>query len=379
METQCGVNLMKFEVTHNDSDARVGRLEIRDSVVHTPVFMPCGTYGAVKGMTPKQLRDVDTRILLANAFHLAIRPGHKLIEAMGGLHEFMNWKDPILTDSGGYQVFSLGERAKVDEEGVIFQSPVNGDRIRLTPAHCMEIQTSLNSDIAMCFDQLVGLPNSKEGVQDAMERSMRWAKQCRDSYKGKGSLFGIVQGGTAKDLRIQSVKELVSIGFDGYAIGGLSVGESDNELYKVLEWITKDLPAGQPRYLMGVGTPVEILKGVAHGIDMFDCVLPTRNARNGYLFTSTGTVKLRNAKHKNSNEPIDPKCDCYTCLNFCRGYLHHLDKCKEMLASTLMTIHNLYYFHHLMAEARSAIRKQRFKPLIRDLFLDWMKEFEEDI
>lgn len=349
---------MRFEVSAQDGSARTGRLELVHGLVETPVFMPCGTYGSVKGMTPDQLQDVGTQMLLGNTFHLWILPGDGIIDSLGGLHEFMQWHRPILTDSGGYQVHSLRDLAKVDDEGVTFRSPHNGDLLRLTPQKSMSIQRSLGSDIVMAFDECTDYPATLTTVRESMLRSMNWAKQSKHTYEGPGSLFGIVQGGLFEDLRAESLDILQGIGFDGYAIGGLSVGESVEEMFDLLESVVPHLPQSSPRYLMGVGTPSDLLRGVQLGIDMFDCVLPTRNARNGYLFTSQGIVKIRNARYREDQSPVDMNCSCMTCSKFSRAYLHLLDKRGEMLGSTLMTIHNLYYYNELMANVRNAISNQ---------------------
>ena len=371
MATQCGANDMSFKVVATDANARAGELTIRNQVVPTPVFMPCGTYGTVKSLTPVQLRDTGTTILLGNALHLAIRPGHELIGELGGLHEFMQWTGPILTDSGGYQVFSLQEKTKVDDDGVSFQSPVDGSPVRLTPETSMEVQTALGSDIVMVLDQCTRYPVSHKDARTSMVRSMRWAQICRDSYRGTGELFGITQGSVYEDLRQESLKALTSIDFDGYAIGGLSVGESPNQMYATLNQLVPEMPREKPRYLMGVGTPIDLLMSVQAGVDMFDCVLPTRNARNGYVFTSQGVVKIRNATYKRQFDALDPSCSCYTCENFSRAYLHHLDKCGEMLASTLMSIHNLYYYHNLMREIRDAIEQGCFLQCRKRIVQSW--------
>ncbi|MXW06860.1 MAG: tRNA guanosine(34) transglycosylase Tgt [Gammaproteobacteria bacterium] len=362
---------MNFEVVATDDNARAGVLTIRNNKVHTPVFMPCGTYGTVKSLTPTQLRDVGTTVLLGNALHLAIRPGHELIEELGGLHQFMQWSGPILTDSGGYQVFSLQGKTKIDDDGVSFQSPVDGSPIRLTPESSMDVQRALGSDIVMVLDQCTRYPVSHADARTAMVRSMQWARICRDSYLGTGELFGITQGSVYEDLRQESLEVLTSIGFGGYAIGGLSVGESPEQMYTTLNRIVPAMPQEKPRYLMGVGTPKDLIMSVQAGVDMFDCVLPTRNARNGYVFTSRGIVKIRNAAYKRQLEALDPSCRCYTCENFSRAYLHHLDKCGEMLASTLMSIHNLHYYHNLMRDIRDSIE--------RGCFLEYRKQIIQNL
>ena len=362
---------MNFEVVATDNNARAGVLTLRHTEVPTPVFMPCGTYGTVKSLTPSQLHEVGTTVLLANALHLAIRPGHELIEQLGGLHQFMKWPGSILTDSGGYQVFSLQEKTKIDDEGVSIQSPIDGSPIRLTPESSMDVQRALGSDIVMVLDQCTRYPVTHANARTAMIRSMEWARICRDAYRGEGVLFGITQGSVYEDLRQESLEALTSIGFDGYAIGGLSVGESPDQMYDTLDRIVPAMPREKPRYLMGVGTPKDLLMSVHAGVDMFDCVLPTRNARNGYVFTSRGIVKIRNAAYKRQLEALDPSCSCYTCENFSRAYLHHLDKCGEILASTLMSIHNLYYYHNLMREIRDAIEQGCFLAYHERIVQSW--------
>ena len=370
-----------FETLCEDGAARRGRLTTRHGTVETPVFMPVGTYGTVKGVTPAQLTDLGTQILLGNTFHLMLRPGDRTIASLGGLHEFMQWPGPILTDSGGFQVWSLGELRKISEEGVVFRSPVNGDRIELTPERSVEVQHNLNTDVIMCFDECTNYPASEREAQSSMRLSMRWAarskarheqhKESVDQANQPGLLFGIVQGGMHAHLRQESLASLTDIGFDGYAIGGLSVGEPKDEMLQVMEELLPHMPRYHARYLMGVGTPADLVAGVALGVDMFDCVMPTRNARNGYLFTSRGTLKIRNARHKVSEEPVDARCSCYTCANFSRAYLHHLDRCGEMLGATLMTIHNLHYYQALMAELRSAIETGTFRPHSKSLHDQW--------
>ena len=341
-----------FELLHQDGQARRGVLNLGHGQVQTPVFMPCGTYGTVKSLTPEQLSAVGTQILLGNTFHLMQRPGPDVVKNAGGLHHFMNWSRPILTDSGGFQIFSLRELNQVDEEGVTVKSPINGDRIRLTPEIAMSAQASLNSDIAMVFDECMPNPSSYDDVEESLVRTLRWARLSKDSYHGHGTLFGIVQGGTYAKLRTRSCEELQEIDFKGYAIGGLSVGEDVEQMYETLADTLPHLPQEKPRYLMGVGTPKDLIQGVLEGVDMFDCVMPTRNARNAHLFTWDGVIRLRNARFKSDHEPIDSNCECYTCENFSRSYLHHLDKCREMLGATLMSIHNLYFYHELMRHLR---------------------------
>ena len=361
-----------FEVLATDGAARRGRLATPHGTVETPVFMPCGTYGSVKGMTPVSLNDVGTQILLGNTFHLLLRPGDAEVAALGGLHEFMGWEGPILTDSGGFQVFSLRELRKVSEVGVEFRSPINGDRILLTPERSIAAQRNLGSDVVMSFDECTPYPATEEEARRSMELSMRWAERGREAHgESPNLLFGIVQGGMHANLRRESLDRLTDIGFDGYAIGGLSVGESKDEMNAVLAGIAPHMPQASPRYLMGVGTPEDLIYGVSQGIDMFDCVLPTRNARNGHLFTSAGVVRIRNAVHRSDPAPLDPECTCYTCERFSRAYLHHLDRAGEMLGGMLMTIHNLHFYHSLMAELRAAIEAGTLSRLVPTLAAVW--------
>jgi queuine tRNA-ribosyltransferase len=347
---------MEFELSHQQAKARRGRLIFDRGIVETPAFMPVGTYGTVKGMLPRDIKDIGAQIILGNTFHLWLRPGTEIIRAHGDLHDFMQWPGPILTDSGGFQVFSLGAMRKITEEGVTFRSPVNGDTVFLDPETSMQIQRDLGSDIVMIFDECTPYPATHSEAKTSMELSLRWAARSKAAHgDSQAALFGIVQGGMYADLRRESLAGLESIGFDGYAIGGLSVGEPKEDMHHVLDEIADELPRHKPRYLMGVGTPADLLEGVRYGIDMFDCVMPTRNARNGHLFTHDGVIKLRNAVHKRSTAPLDAQCDCYTCQNFSRAYLHHLDKCKEILASQLCTIHNLRFYQTHMAAIRGAI------------------------
>ncbi len=347
---------MDFSVSHRDGLARRGQIDLPRGSIQTPAFMPVGTYGTVKGMLPRDITAIGAEIILGNTFHLWLRPGTEVIKAHGDLHDFMGWSGPILTDSGGFQVFSLDALRKVSEEGVAFKSPVNGDAVFLDPETSMRIQRDLGSDIVMIFDECTPYPATVSEAHDSMQRSLRWAERSKRAHADNPSaLFGIVQGGMHLDLRKQSLDGLTRIGFDGYAIGGLSVGEPKSEMIKVLDGLASELPSEAPRYLMGVGTPADLLESVRRGVDMFDCVMPTRNARNGHLFTSTGIVKLRNARHKNSVEPLDRDCDCYTCQHFSRAYLAHLDKCNEILGSQLATIHNLRFYQRHMAAIRSAI------------------------
>ena len=370
MVTLCGA-IVQFSVEATDKKARRGILRIRQFDVETPVFMPCGTYATVKGFTPSQLEDAGTTILLGNALHLQIRPGHELIKELGGLHQFMHWERPILTDSGGYQIFSLEQRVTVDEEGVTFRSPVDGDLVRLTPEKSMYVQQCLGADIVMALDHCVSNPADRAIAAEALERSLVWAHQCRDSYQGVGSLFGILQGGLHQDLRIHSLERLKALSFPGYAIGGLSVGESNLRMHELLQWYVDEIPTVSPRYLMGVGTPLDLLHCIRYGVDMFDCVMPTRNARNGYLFTSRGIVKIRNAKYKDSESPLDPSCYCYTCKHFSLAYLHHLDRRRELLASTLLSLHNLTYYHDLLTGAKKAIEMASLDTYIARTIAGW--------
>jgi queuine tRNA-ribosyltransferase len=349
---------MRFTVLATSGDARRGRLELAHGTVETPVFMPVGTYGTVKAMSPAELEEIGARIVLGNTFHLWLRPGLDVIAAHDGLHRFMGWNRPILTDSGGFQVFSLGPLRRVEENGVAFSSPVNGDRLYLTPELSMQIQRVLASDVVMVFDECTPYPATLDEAATSMELSLRWARRSRDEFDRAGNpnaLFGIVQGGMYDDLRDASLEALAGIGFDGYAIGGLSVGEPKEEMLRVLDRVAPRMPPDRPRYLMGVGTPEDLVAGVAAGIDMFDCVMPTRNARNGWLFTRFGDVKIRNARHKADTGPVDPTCGCHACRHFSRGYLHHLQRVNEILGARLATIHNLFYYHVLMAEMRDAI------------------------
>tara|TARA_R110000868_G_scaffold373030_1_gene636929 strand:- start:32943 stop:34118 length:1176 start_codon:yes stop_codon:yes gene_type:complete len=358
---------MTFELDNTDGKARRGRLKFPRGVVETPAFMPVGTYGTVKGMLPKDVEAIGAEIILGNTFHLMLRPGTEVIKAhgpdnKGTLHDFMGWSKPILTDSGGFQVFSLGKLRKITEEGVAFKSPIDGSKIFLDPEKSIQVQRDLGSDIVMIFDECTPYPATHKEAKDSMELSLRWAQRSKVAHGDSPSaLFGIIQGGMYEDLRKVSIGGLKDIGFDGYAIGGLSVGEPKNEMIAVLNCITEELPADKPRYLMGVGTPQDLLEAVMRGVDMFDCVMPTRHARNAHLFTSQGVIKLRNAKHKHSAEPLDPECDCYTCQNFSRAYLHHLDKCKEILGSQLNTIHNLRYYQKHMQNIREAITDNRLQ------------------
>jgi queuine tRNA-ribosyltransferase len=356
---------LRFELINQDGAARRGRMIFPRGVVETPAFMPVGTYGTVKGMLPSQVGDTGAQILLGNTFHLMLRPGMDVIRAHKGLHGFMGWDKPILTDSGGFQVFSLGAMRKITEEGVAFRSPVDGDKVFLSPELSMQVQRDLDSDIVMVFDECTPYPATADQARASMELSMRWAQRCKAAHgDSPHALFGIVQGGMYPALRRESLQQLERIGFDGYALGGLSVGEPKDEMLAILDAIAPALPADKPRYVMGVGTPADLVDAVCRGIDMFDCVLPTRNARNAYLFTSRGLLRVRNARYKTDLGPVDENCDCYTCKNFSRAYLHHLDKCKEMLGAQLNTLHNLHYYQRLMRDLRHAIEQGKLAAFV---------------
>ena len=349
---------MKFEVSAQDGSARRGELRFDRGVVQTPAFMPVGTYGTVKAMTPEEVKASGAEIILGNTFHLMLRPGTDIIKKHGGLHGFMNWRGPILTDSGGFQVFSLAKLRQITREGVSFQSPVNGDLIFLDPERSMQVQRDLGADIVMIFDECTPYPATEQRARDSMELSLHWARRSRDAHSDNpAALFGIVQGGMYTHLRDASLSGLTDIGFDGYAIGGLSVGETEEERIKVLDHCLPNMPVDKPRYLMGVGTPLDIVEAVVRGVDMFDCVIPTRNARNGFLYTSEGVIRLRNSMHTDYTGPLDPACGCYTCRHYSRAYLRHLDKCNEILGARLNTLHNLHFYQVLMRELREAIEK----------------------
>lgn len=360
---------MKFTLHKTDTNtkARRGTVRLAHGEVQTPAFMPVGTYGTVKGMLPRDIHAIGADIILGNTFHLWLRPTTNVIDEFGGLHDFIGWNKPILTDSGGFQVFSLGAMRKITEEGVHFRSPVDGSKVFLSPEISMQIQKSLNSDIVMQFDECTPYPATPLEAQKSLELSLRWGQRCLDEHHklgNKNALFGIVQGSMYEDLRMQSLSALTEMPFDGYAIGGLSVGEPKDEMIKVLNYLPDRMPADKPRYLMGVGTPSDIIEAVRRGVDMFDCVMPTRNARNGHLFTSTGAIKIKNAIHRHDKTPLDDECDCYTCQNFSRAYLHHLHKCGEMLSAQLNTIHNLRYYQNLMKGIRTAIENETFDEFV---------------
>ena len=363
---------MTFELLATCGEARRGRIRLSTGIVNTPAFMPVGTYGTVKAMTPEELVSVGAEIILGNAFHLMLRPGSELIQAHGGLHRFMHWSRPILTDSGGFQVWGLTARRKITEKGVEFRAPTDGSLIFLSPENVMRVQAHLGSDIQMVFDECTDYPVSEEVARQSMELSLRWARRSRDEFDRLESvdagraIFGIIQGGVYEAQRSASLDGLLEIGFDGLALGGLSVGETDEERLRVLEHTLPRMPADKPRYLMGVGTPADIVKAVARGIDMFDCVMPTRNARNGHLFTDTGVVRLRNARYRDDQRPLQEDCNCYTCQNYSRAYLRHLDQCGEILGSRLNTIHNLHYYQTLMKRIRSEVEQGSFAAFARD-------------
>ena len=370
--------MLEFKVSHQSGQARRGTMRLNHGAVETPVFMPVGTVGAVKAMSPLELNEIGAQIILGNTFHLWLRPGVDVLSKFGGLHRFNGWSKPILTDSGGFQVFSLGALRKINEEGVQFASPVNGDKLFLTPEESMRIQTALNSDIAMIFDECTpyeidGRPAKETEAADSMRLSMRWAKRSMTAFNAlnnPNALFGIVQGGMFEHLRDESVAALTDIGFPGYAIGGLSVGEPKEDMLRILSHTAPRLPRDKPRYLMGVGTPEDLVAGVIAGIDMFDCVMPTRNARNGWLFTRFGDLKLRNARYKDDERPLQAGCKCYACANFSRAYVHHLQKVSEILGARLATIHNLHYYQELMADLRAGLEAGSFDQTVAQFHSD---------
>ena len=380
--------MLKFDLLQSDpasadgsylgSHARRGRLTLNHGVVETPIFMPVGTYGTVKGVMPQSLHEMGAQIILGNTFHLWMRPGLDVMQQFGGLHRFESWSKPILTDSGGFQVWSLGEMRKISEEGVKFASPVNGDKLFLTPEISMQIQTTLNSDIVMQFDECTpydtkGHITTESEARLSMALSLRWASRCVSEFgrlENPNALFGIVQGGMFENLRQESLDALVELDLPGYAIGGVSVGEPKEEMQRIMAHTPHRLPAGKPRYLMGVGTPEDLVEGVGAGVDMFDCVMPTRNARNGHMFTRFGDLKIRNARYKADEQPVDATCSCYTCRNFSRAYLHHLDRCGEMLGPMLSSIHNLHYYLNLMSEVRAALDTGNFGDFVLQFHLD---------
>ncbi len=370
--------MLNFKLLNTDGNARRGQLTVNHGVIETPIFMPVGTYGSVKAMSPLELKEIDAQIILGNTFHLWLRPGNDIVAKFGGLHEFMGWDKPILTDSGGFQVFSLGAMRKITEEGVHFSSPINGDKLFLSPEVSMQIQRVLNSDIVMQFDECTpyeidGRPATADEAAKSMRMSLRWAKRSLDEFNSEenpNALFGIVQGGMFEHLRDESLAGLENINFHGVAIGGLSVGEPKEDMLRVLQHVGPRLPANKPHYLMGVGTPEDLVQGVANGIDMFDCVMPTRNARNGWLFTRFGDIKIKNARYKDDKQPLDETCGCYACRNFSRAYLHHLHRTGEILGARLNTIHNLHYYLDLTREMREAISEARFQLFVSRFHVD---------
>ena len=368
MAMPCYLKKMKFNLHNKSEFARRAELDFDRGKIQTPAFMPVGTNGTVKGLTNEDLLETGSEIILGNTFHLMLRPGDKSIRDLGGLHKFINWNKPILTDSGGFQVLSLGELSKITEEGVKFSSPYDGKKIFMTPEESIKIQENLGSDIVMVFDECTDYPASYEDAKKSMELSMRWAERCKVAHKSKSALFGIVQGGMYKDLREESLNKLIDIDFNGIALGGLSVGESKEEKNEILEFMSNKLPEDKPRYLMGVGTPEDIVEAVRYGIDMFDCVLPTRNARNGQLFTSEGVINIRNAEYKDSDDPIDKNCDGKVSQNYSRAYLNHLQRTNEMLGSMLATYHNIYYYQSLMRDIRNAIKDNLFAKFLKDFY-----------
>ena len=359
---------MKFNVSAVSGYARRGELDFPRGKVQTPAFMPVGTNGTVKALEVENLEETGSEIILGNTYHLMLRPGDELVKNLGGLHKFANWNKPMLTDSGGFQVWSLGDLAKITEEGVSFQSPYDGKKCFMSPEDSMQIQENLGSDIVMVLDECTPYPSEHQQAKTSMELSLRWAKRSRDAHKSDSALFGIIQGGMHEDLRIASLKGLEDIGFDGIAVGGLSVGEPKEDKTRILNHLAPYLPASKPHYLMGVGKPEDIVEAVFYGIDMFDCVLPTRNARNGQLITSYGVLNIRNAPSKNSDDPIDPDCECKVCKNYSQAYLNHLDKTNEMLGSILNSFHNIYYYQSLMNEIRLSIESDSFAKFIKDFY-----------
>lgn len=360
---------MSFEISHTEGKARRGKISFPRGDIQTPAFMPVGTYGTVKGMLPRDIEAIGADIILGNTFHLMLRPSLDIIQQQGGLHKMIAWDKPILTDSGGFQVWSLGDLRKITEEGVTFRSPIDGAKVELGPEKAIELQQGFGSDIIMIFDECTNYPATQDEARDSMELSLRWAQRCKDAHGDHPSaLFGIVQGGMFIDLREESLEGLRAMDFDGYALGGLSVGEPKEDMLNVLDNVAHQMPEEKPRYLMGVGKPQDLVEAVYRGIDMFDCVMPTRNARNSHIFTSTGVVRLRNSEHKTSDKPLDENCDCYTCQNFTRAYLHHLDKCKEILGAQLNTIHNLRYYQRLMEQIREAIEQNNFEAFREEFY-----------
>ncbi len=367
--------MIDFQVSNQDGTARAGKLDTPHGNILTPIFMPVGTLGTVKAAAPEELKALGTQILLGNTYHLHLRPGDELIHKLGGLHRFMNWDGPILTDSGGFQVFSLAKLLKREEEGVVFRSHIDGRKVKLTPESSIAIQQNLGSTIMMCFDECLELPAEREKVQRSLELTSRWATRCKDARTTDQALFGIIQGGGEEGLREESLQQLQEIGFDGYSIGGLSVGESNEEMYRVTRHIAPRMPSDLPRYLMGVGEPRDLLEGVEAGVDMFDCVLPTRNARNGSLFTSHGKISIKQARFREDSKPLDPECQCNTCQHYSRAYLRHLYLSGEILGMRLNTLHNLHFFLNLMKNARNAILENRFAAFKKE----FLEGYQQDI
>jgi queuine tRNA-ribosyltransferase len=368
-ETNSRTCAMQFKLSKTSGKARRGELSFPRGKVQTPAFMPVGTYGTVKGMLPRDIEEIGAEIILGNTFHLMLRPGTEVVKKHGDLHDFIQWQGPILTDSGGFQVFSLGDMRKITEKGVEFKSPIDGSPVFIDPEKSMQVQRDLGSDVVMIFDECTPYPATEKQANDSMQLSLRWAERSKKAHGDNPSaLFGIVQGGMYESLRDESMAGLEEIGFDGYAIGGLSVGEPKEDMVRILEHLGDKMPADKPRYLMGVGKPADLVEAVLRGIDMFDCVMPTRNARNGHLFTSTGVIKIRNAVHRGDTSPLDAECDCYTCQNFTRGYLHHLDKCGEILGAQLNTIHNLLYYQNLMKGLRDAIENDCLDQFVDEFY-----------
>ena len=371
--------MITFSFQGHDGKARAGKIETPRGSIHTPIFMPVGTLGTVKAMTPEELKNIGAEIILGNTYHLHLRPSDSLIAKLGGLHRFMNWDRPILTDSGGFQVFSLAKLHKRSEEGVRFQSHLDGSSFWLTPEISISIQENLGSDIMMVFDECPEMPASHKKLQESLELTTRWARRCKEVRKTDQALFGIVQGGGELDLRRQSLEQMTEIGFDGYALGGLSVGESKEEMYYVLDHVAHEMPAVTPRYLMGVGEPEDLLAGIEAGIDMFDCVMPTRNARNGNLFTSEGKVTIKQAKYREDERPLDPNCNCSTCQHYSRAYLRHLYQCNEILAMRLNTLHNLHFYLQLMRDSRDAILAGNFSAFRQIRLQQWQSSQQQEV
>jgi queuine tRNA-ribosyltransferase len=370
---------MLFKLTKQNKGARRGQLTFERGTIETPAFMPVGTYGTVKAMTPEELTESGAEIILGNTFHLMLRPGTDIIRLHGDLHDFMHWEKPILTDSGGFQVYSLAKMRKITEQGVVFNSPVDGSKVELTPEYSMQVQRELGSDIVMIFDECTPYPATEKQAMESMQLSLRWAERCKTAHQGNpAALFGIVQGGMYKDLRLESAAGLGTLDFDGYAIGGLSVGEPMQERNQVLDFTVPVLASDKPRYLMGVGRPEDIVEAVKRGIDMFDCVIPTRHARTGFIYTSKGILKIRNSRYRDDTRALDENCQCYTCQHYSRAYIRHLDKCGEILGVRLTTIHNLFYYQQLMRNIRTAIENERFDDFVDEFYTLTSTGLDED-